>query len=66
MPVNIGSIRNQGAPTLWRLDERRFGEPIGPAAQATAPPVRSSGQSDDKSTGASLQSGGCLIGQPKC
>jgi hypothetical protein len=65
MPVNIGSIGNEGAPTLWRLDDRRFGEPIGPVSQAKAPPVESSDHSDGESTGTSLQ-GRCVVRQPKC
>jgi hypothetical protein len=65
MPVNTGSIGNQGVATPWRLDDRRFGEPIGPVPQAKAPPVENSGHSDGESPITSLQ-GGCLVGQPKC
>ena len=41
MPVNAGSIGNQGEATPRRLDDRRFGEPIGRVPPATAPSVAS-------------------------
>jgi hypothetical protein len=65
LPVNTGSIGNQGVAIPRRLDARYFGEPIGPDPQAKAPTVGSSGHDDGESTGTSLQ-GECLVRQPRC
>jgi hypothetical protein len=63
--VTTGSTGNQGVEITRKLDDRYFGEPIGPVHPTTAPAGRRSGQGGGASTGASL-TGECLIHQPKC
>jgi len=63
-PANTGSVGDHGVATPPRLDDRRFGEPIGLAPQSRAPSVRS-GYGSGGSVGSSRE-GGCTVRQPRC